>query len=502
MFSRILVANRGEIAVRIFRTCRELGIATVAVYSPADRDALHVQQADQALALAGSAPEDGYLDVEQIVVAARDSGAQAIHPGYGFLAESARLAGACRQAGLVFIGPPARVLELAGDKLAARRLAREAGVPPTAGTDQPLADLAALRRQASRLGYPLLVKAAAGGVGKGMRRVDEERQLEQALQMAAGEARAAFGDERLFLERYRQRVHHVEVQILADDSGRLVHLFERECSIQRRHQKIIEEAPAPLLDDDLRQQLCSDALAVARAAGYRNAGTVEFLVDEEGNYSFMEINARLQVEHPVTELLTGIDLVEQQIRLAAGEPLSLAQEDIGRRGHALECRIYAEDPTRDFLPSPGTISVCEAPAGPGIRFDSGVGAGSVVPVDYDPILAKLIVHAGDRPRAAARLARALDETCILGVSTPLELLGDIVRSPQFLDGDTTTDFLERHFADWRPSPRRLQVALLGWLAERLAGGETPPPPGGDAGSGGAGDDPWRRLRRFRMGGRS
>lgn len=502
MFSRILVANRGEIALRIFRTCQELGVATVAVYSPVDRNALHVQHADEAVALAGDAPEESYLDVEQIIAAARSSGAQAIHPGYGFLAESPHLASACRQAGLTFIGPPPEVLQLAGDKLAARRLARESGVPPTAGSDQPLAGLDSLRRQAEQLGYPLLIKAAAGGGGKGMRRVDEEQQLDQALQLAAGEARAAFADERLFLERYRRRVHHVEVQILGDATGRLIHLFERECSIQRRHQKLIEEAPSPLVDEDLRQRLCSAALAVARAAGYRNAGTVEFLVDEDGSYSFMEINARLQVEHPVTELLTGIDLVEQQIRLAAGEPLAWQQADVTRRGHALEFRIYAEDPARSFLPSPGTISVYEAPAGPGIRCDSGIAAGSVVPVEYDPILAKLIVHAGERRRAAARMGRALAETCILGVSTPLELLADIVSSPQFLAADTTTDFLERHFADWRPSPRHQRVALLGWLAEYLAEAAAPAEPAAGTATARSADDPWRRLRRFRLGGKT
>jgi acetyl-CoA carboxylase, biotin carboxylase subunit len=504
MFSKILVANRGEIAVRIFRTCREMGIRTVAVCSDVDRGAFHVGQADQLVALGGDQPAESYLAIDKIIKAAMDTGAEALHPGYGFLAESPELAAACERAGLTFIGPRSDVLALVGDKIAARELARKAGVPPTAGTDMPSDNRQDLQRQADSLGFPLMIKAAAGGGGKGMRRVERPESLSEALELAASEARSAFGDGRLFLERCIENARHVEVQILADGQGNLVHLFERECSIQRRHQKIIEEAPSPAVNDALRDKLTEAALIVAKAAGYTNAGTVEFLLDDRGNFSFMEVNARLQVEHPVTELITGIDLVEQQIRIAAGETLSTSQQEISCHGHAIECRIYAEDPARGFMPSPGTICAMDFPSGPGVRFDSGVRQGSIVPVDYDPILAKLVTFAADRERAAARMARALQETCILGVKTPIEMLIDIVESKHFIKSNTFTDFIKRYFIDWKPSKARERVALMGWLAAQLA----------DQGSeessrqlrrnrehlgpgGGHRDDPWHRLGRFR-----
>ncbi len=499
MFTKILVANRGEIAVRIFRTCREMGIATVGVCSDVDSDALHVQQADQVVALGGDEPVDSYLAIDKIIGAAKDTGAEALHPGYGFLAESADMAAACERADLTFIGPRSEVLALVGDKIAARKLAKEAGVPPTAGTELPSDDRQALRNQVEKLGYPVMIKAAAGGGGKGMRRVERPEALSEALELAAGEANSAFGDGRLFLERCIENARHIEIQILADEHGNLVHLFERECSIQRRHQKIIEEAPSAALDGELREKLCRAAISVARVAGYTNAGTVEFLLDDQGNFSFMEVNARLQVEHPVTELITGVDLVEQQIRIAAGETLMMAQQEISCRGHAIECRIYAEDPARGFMPSPGTICALEAPSGPGVRFDSGIMPGSVVPVHYDPILAKLVTFAANRDRAATRMARALRETCILGVKTPVEMLIDIVESKQFMNAETSTTFLDRYFKDWRPSEERARVALFGWLADRLADEERAEKPRGDRLETGGGhrDDPWSRLGRFR-----
>ncbi|NOZ87557.1 MAG: ATP-grasp domain-containing protein [Deltaproteobacteria bacterium] len=500
MFSKILVANRGEIAVRIFRTCREMGIATVAVCSDIDKNAVHTGYADQVVVLGGDEPAVTYLDIGKIIKAAKDTGAEALHPGYGFLAESPRLAAACEQAGIAFIGPRSDVLALVGDKLAARRLAKEAGVQPTAGTETPGANYKDLIGRAEKLGYPVMIKAAAGGGGKGMRKVDGPEALAEALELAAGEAENAFGDSRLFLERFIENAHHVEVQLLADRYGNMVHLFERECSIQRRHQKIIEEGPSPAVDDELRGKLCRAAMSVARAAGYTNAGTVEFLLDEKGGFSFMEVNARLQVEHPVTELITGVDLVEQQIRIAAGETLSLSQQDLSCLGHAIECRIYAEDPANDFLPSPGTIELMEAPHGPGVRFDSGIMPGSIVPVDYDPILAKLIVFAAGRDKAAARMAGALTETCILGVKTPVEMMIDIVKSKEFMRAETSTDFMDRYFKNWRPSEERGRIALLGWLAAQLANSEQEggrEPPGGPGGVGHRGD-PWQKLRNFRL----
>jgi acetyl-CoA carboxylase biotin carboxylase subunit len=501
MFKKLLVANRGEIALRVFRTCREMGIGTVAVHSEVDRNSPHARYADRSVWLGDDEPAESYLHIDKIVKAARDSGAEAVHPGYGFLAENADFAEACERAGVVFVGPTSKVLRSVGDKIEARRLAREAKVPITPGTRDPTDDLQLLQTAAEHLGFPVMVKAAAGGGGKGMRRVDNPEELDSALQAAASEARAAFSDGTLYLEKCIEDPRHVEVQILADGRGNVVHLFERECSIQRRHQKIIEEAPSPAVGTELRAQLGDAAVEVARQAGYQNAGTVEFLLDSDGHFNFMEVNARLQVEHPVTELITGLDLVEHQIRLAAGEPLSISQENVTARGHAIECRIYAEDPEAGFLPSPGVIRSLVAPSGPDVRFDSGVETGSEVPVHYDPILAKLITRGADRHRAIARMIRALSETSILGVKTPVEMLMDIVQSEAFRKGETTTGFLGRYFADWNPSPHRVKTALLGWLAFQLdqpaatAEGGLP-----DATNAGAGsEDIWLRLGRWRMG---
>jgi len=498
MFDKVLIANRGEIALRVIRTCREMGVHTVAVHSPVDAHQPHVLAADQAVALPGDPPADSYLNIERLVAAARDAGAQAVHPGYGFLAENGDFAEACQAAGLTFIGPPADVLRAVGDKLTARELAQAASVPVTPGTLEPASDPDLLAKQAAEIGYPVMLKAAAGGGGKGMRRVDGPGQLAEAVARAASEAKAAFSDDRVYLERCIVDPRHVEVQILADDHGQVIHLFERECSVQRRHQKIIEEAPSPALDEALRERMCSAAVAVARQAGYRNAGTVEFLLDSGGAFYFMEVNARLQVEHPVTEAICGLDLVRAQLHLAAGERLPWTQGQVTRRGWALECRIYAEDPGKGFLPSPGRVLGLRPPVGPGVRFDCGVEPGSQVPVEYDPILAKLITWGQDRPAALARMRRALAETAVLGVDTAVDLLLDVIASQPFAEGRLTTSFLDDHFADWRPCPERTRALLAGWLVAELtgAGAGRAAATGGEPGAGPV--DPWDTLTGFRL----
>ena len=416
MFPKLLIANRGEIALRIIRTCQRLGIATVAVYSDADRSALHVRAADEAVRIGPAAPAQSYLSVPVLIQAARDSGAAAVHPGYGFLSEDPAFAAACAQAGLVFIGPSPAALRLVGDKTAARRLARDHDLPILPGL--PAADDdATLLAGVSSLGFPVMIKAAAGGGGRGMRVVDHPGALPDALATARREAQTAFGDGALFLERAIVGGRHVEVQFIADAHGSALHLGERDCSIQRRHQKVIEESPAPGLSPELRSRMTAAALRLARAADYANAGTAEFLLDADGRFYFLEINARLQVEHGVTELVTGLDLVELQLRVAAGQPLGLVQDDIAFAGHAIECRLYAEDPARGYLPSPGYLSAFEPPVGDGIRNDVGFHAGSHVPAVYDPLLAKLLVHAPARDAALDRCRRALDAYIVEGVTT-------------------------------------------------------------------------------------
>ncbi len=431
MFSKILIANRGEIAVRIMRTCRELGIATVAVYSEVDARALHVLSAHEAVALGPAEPQQSYLNVEKIIAAARQTNAQAIHPGYGFLSENARFARACRDHGIVFIGPPPEAIEQMGDKIKARRIMAASGVPVTPGATVDTTDEAAWAKAAEALGYPVLVKAAAGGGGKGMRVVQDAQALPAACRAAASEAQSAFGDPTIYLEKYLARARHVEIQILADGHGHAVHLLERECSIQRRHQKIIEETPSTALSEELRARMGAAAVAAAKASGYVNAGTVEFLLDPQGRFYFLEVNTRLQVEHPITEMITGLDLVRLQIEIAAGRPLALRQEEIFGRGHAIECRIYAEDPENGFFPSPGRIEFLKEPAGPGIRNDCGVYEGFEVPVEYDPILAKLVVHAQTRELAIRRMIRALQEYVILGLKTPVAFLIDVLSADFF-----------------------------------------------------------------------
>ncbi len=442
MFSKILIANRGEIAVRIIRACRELGVETVAVYSQADVEALHVELADEAVCIGPAPAKQSYLKLDRILSAAAITGAEAIHPGYGFLAENPHFADVCEQSGLTFIGPPAASIQAMGDKAAARRLAESQGVPVLPGSRQPVHDLDEARRVAREIGFPLIIKASAGGGGKGMRVVAELDGLESALATAAAEAAAAFGDAAVYLERYLADPRHVEVQILIDGQGTGIHLGERDCSIQRRHQKLLEESPSPALGEARRAAIGQAALRVAHAAGYRNAGTVEFLLDAHGNFYFMEMNTRIQVEHPVTEMVTGLDLVKAQIRIAAGEPLPLAQKDVVFSGHSLECRINAEDPDR-FLPAPGRVTDLRLPGGPGVRVDTHAYPGYLVPSHYDSLLAKVIVHAPSRAEAIARMRRALWEMRVEGIKTTIPAQQRILAHPDFLAGCTSTQFLAR-----------------------------------------------------------
>jgi acetyl-CoA carboxylase biotin carboxylase subunit len=444
---KLLVANRGEIAVRVVRSCRELGIRSVAVYSEADRAALHVRLADEAYLLGPAPSRESYLRGDRVIELARRAGADAVHPGYGFLAENAAFARACEDAGLVFVGPRSETIALMGEKTSARRAAQAAGVPVVPGTLEPIADAGALRREAERIGFPLMLKAAAGGGGKGMRLVGRPQDLEGALARARGEAQSAFGDDSVYLEKALSRPRHIEIQVLADEHGNAVHLFERECSIQRRHQKVIEESPSPFVGPELRERMGALALALTRQAGYRNAGTLEFLVDADGEPYFLEMNTRLQVEHPVTELVTGHDLVQLQIRIARGERLPFAQHELRQRGHAIECRVYAEDPDRGFMPSPGRIEALRVPGGPGVRDDSGVYEGWLVPVDYDPLISKLAAWGADRAEALARMRRALAEYQVVGVKTTLPFFARVLDHPAFVAGDFDTSFVERVLAD-------------------------------------------------------
>ncbi len=458
MLRRVLIANRGEIAVRIARACRELGVESVAVYSDADRAALHTQVTDQAVHIGAAAAAESYLRIDALLEAAAQTGCDSVHPGYGFLAENAAFARAVDQAGLVFIGPPAEAIEIMGDKLRARDVAASAGVPlsPSAsirGADEALA-------AAETIGTPLLVKAAAGGGGKGMRIVRDRDQLPSAIESAMSEARSAFGDDRVYLERYVEGARHIEVQVLADQHGNVIHLGERECSIQRRHQKIIEESPSSAIDDAQRRTLTDASIALAREVGYSNAGTVEFLLDGNGDVFFLEMNTRLQVEHPITEWVTGIDLVQAQLRIAAGEPLGLQQQDVARRGHAIECRIYAEDAANQFAPSPALIERLRVPQGPWVRFDSGIREGFTIPLDYDPMLAKLSVWGADREAARRRMVEALRQLVLLGPTSTVGFLIDALETKAFESGDTTTAFIDLHLSEWRGDDRELPLAAI------------------------------------------
>ncbi len=441
-FGKVLVANRGEIAVRVFRTLRELGIATVAVYSEADRAALHAAVADEAYLVGPGAPAESYLNQERIIAAARKAGAEAIHPGYGFLAENASFARACSDAGLVWIGPPPEAIEVMGSKVAARELMRGAGVPIIPGTTEPVTSAAEVTRLGDEFGWPLAIKASAGGGGKGLKVVDSADEAERAFAAARREGEAYFADPTVYVEKFIADPRHVEVQVLADDHGNVLHLGERDCTIQRRHQKLVEETPSPAVSAQLRERIGGIAVEAARAVGYRSAGTIEGLLDRDGDYWFLEMNTRIQVEHTVTELVTGVDLVREQVLIAAGEPTSLRQEELEFRGHAIECRINAEDPSSGFLPTPGVLTRYREPAGPGVRVDSGVVEGSEISGLYDPLVAKLCVWDTDRERARARMLRALDEFEIEGVETLVGFHKALLRRSCFVAGETCHGVVE------------------------------------------------------------
>jgi 3-methylcrotonyl-CoA carboxylase alpha subunit len=509
MFEKVLIANRGEIACRVMRTCRRMAIHTVAVYSEIDAHALHVEMADEAYLIGGPRPADSYLRGDRIIETARASGAQAIHPGYGFLSENEDFARAVEAAGLVFIGPTPEAIEKMGLKDRAKAIMEKAGVPVVPGYHGENQDAAFLRAEAKKVGFPLLIKAVAGGGGKGMRLVTKDSQFDDQLASARREAKNAFGDEAVLLERFVTEPHHIEFQVFGDTHGNCVHLFERECSIQRRHQKVLEETPSPFLDDAMRARMGEAAVAAARAIAYRGAGTIEFIAGPDRKFYFMEMNTRLQVEHPVTEMITGEDLVEWQLRVAAGEPLPLRQAEIVSGGHAIEVRLCAENPANNFLPETGRIAVLRTPVDPAapdadegdVRLDTGVREGDAVSVFYDPMIAKLIVWGDDRPEAARRMQMALSKTALLGVKTNLAFLERVVRHPAFLAGDTDTGFIERHKADLLPPAS--DVALEGVVAaaarvfhdERRAIARAPASPWND-------NDGWRlnqtALRRMEL----
>ena len=505
VFKKVLIANRGEIAVRLIRACKEMGIATVAVYSEVDRGALHVLRADEAYPIGPAAAAESYLRIDKLMEVAKRSGADALHPGYGFLAENPQLARACRENGIVFVGPTAEAMELMGSKIEARRTAEEAGAPLAPGTREPLGSAEEAGSIAAKIGYPVILKAVAGGGGKGMRLVREPGGMAGALRDAQSEAQNAFGNPAVYLEKFLDRPRHIEIQILGDHHGNLIHLGERECSLQRRHQKVVEEAPSPIMTPALREAMGQAAVKIARAGDYTNAGTVEFLVTpSESNplgydFYFMEMNTRLQVEHPVTEWITGLDLVKEQLRVAAGERLRLRQEDVRFLGHSVEVRLYAEDPANNFLPSPGRITRLDRPFGPGVRLDGGVYEGWTVPIDYDPLLAKLVCWGSDRAEAIARLTRALEEYSVGGIQTNLPFFRRLVRQEDFLQGNLDTGLIERLLAEpaEQPLPPLLAPvvavsAALHDMTHSAANGKVPEstsPSGADE------SNRWRRAAR-------
>jgi acetyl-CoA carboxylase biotin carboxylase subunit len=490
MFSKVLIANRGEIACRIIRACRELGVRTVAVYSDADRDGLHVRLADEARPIGPAPSSSSYLRIDKILEAAAETDTEAVHPGYGFLSENADFARACRDAGVVFIGPPAEAVALMGDKAEARATAVRAGVPVVPGT-LPLSTPEAALAEAERgVGYPLLVKATAGGGGKGMRHVKSSAELPAAFEQARSEALSSFGNPSVYLERYVDRPRHIEFQIVGDSHGEVVHLFERECSIQRRHQKLIEESPSPFLGDELRARMGAAAVSLARESGYQNAGTVEFLVAPDGNFYFLEMNARLQVEHPVTELVTGIDLVRLQLAIASGSPLPCAQSSVVQRGWAMELRITAEDPFDNFVPSAGKLEIFRPPEGPGIRHDSGVFQGQTVTSHYDPLIAKLIVSGDDRAHCMARARGAIREYRVQGIRTTLPFFERMLEDPRFLAGEMDVGFVDRHWMSEmasKGSPREKELFAAALAAAAAASEE------GEPAAASSGSSPWKLV---------
>ena len=512
MFNKVLVANRGEIALRVIRACQELGVRSVAVYSDADARAPHVREADEAVHVGAAPSAQSYLVGERLIEVALRTGAEAIHPGYGFLSEREWFARAVRDAGLVFIGPPAEAIEAMGSKTAARQLAIRAGTPVVPGTTEALRDADEAAAIAASFGYPVLLKAAAGGGGKGMRVVREASEIAGALASAQREAKNAFGDDAVYVEKYIEGPRHVEIQVLGDQHGTMLHLGERECSVQRRHQKMIEEAPSVAVTPELRARMGAAAVAAARAAGYVNAGTCEFLLDREGNFYFLEMNTRIQVEHPVTELVMGVDLVQWQLRVAAGERLPFVQEELVPRGWAIECRITSEDPAHGFLPSTGRVRYLHLPSGPGVRWDGGIEAGSEVGLFYDPMLAKLIVHGRDRAQAIARMHRALLELTIDGVETSRDFHLRVMEHPDFQSGDISIQWLEQHLDELvhAPAPdeaRRVAAIAAALIAERdrgarrgapttAAGGTSPAAPQQATTQPVGGDAAWRQAARL------
>lgn len=498
MFHKVLIANRGEIARRLIRACHELGVAAIAIYSEADANTLWVREADEAYLLPGVAATQTYLNQAAILDIARQAGAEAIHPGYGFLSENAAFAAACRTQGIVFIGPTPEAMHELGSKARAREVARRIGVPVTPGVDGLGLSADQLASAATELGYPVLIKASAGGGGKGMRVVWDAAEFLDALQAARGEAQSSFGDDHILLEKYFTALHHVEVQILGDQHGRILHLFERECSVQRRHQKIVEETPAPCVSSDLRARICDAARRLAQAVNYTSAGTVEFMVTGPDEFYLLEMNTRLQVEHPITELVTGRDIAAWQIRIAAGEPLDFDQSDVRQRGHAIECRLYAEDPANQFLPSIGPIAYYRAPHGPGLRVDDGIETGSQVTPYYDPMLGKIISWGQDRPEAIRKMARALHDTVVLGVTTNLAYLQTILGEERFLRGDTPTSYLQETLPQWGPDQTPTLEALLAAAAvELLRPGGADRPAATAAADGQAFPDPWSQTSAWR-----
>ncbi len=498
LFKKILVANRSEIAIRVINACRTLGIPSVAVYSDADVKSRHRMMADESVHIGPSSPRESYLDIGKIIQAAKDTGADAIHPGYGFLAENPLFAERCEKEGIVFVGPKADAIKLLGNKVESRIKMADAGVPLIPGMKTSATDIKVYEKAAAEAGYPVMIKAAAGGGGKGMRVVKAPGELAEALDAARREAKNAFDDDTVYLEKYIVNPRHVEFQVLADHHGNTVHVFERECSIQRRHQKIVEETPSVALNDELRARMGADAVKVAQAAGYTNAGTVEFLLDATGHYYFLEMNTRIQVEHPVTELVTGTDLVLEQIRIAAGKPLNEHFKALTQRGHAIECRIYAEDGENGFMPSTGTVLHYSEPAGPGIRVDSGIRQGSDITIDYDPIMAKLIVHAPDRNTAIKKMIDALNNYKILGVKTSKRFMIDVLRHPEFIAGNTYTDFIEKHMSE-----RTLDEGLFKALAVSAATAATVNSVSSNSGGGfkttASMSTPWQSLGSLQIG---
>lgn len=497
MFEKVLIANRGEIAVRIIKACQEMGIKTVAVYSDVDKKALHVQLADEGINLGDPTPIESYLNISKIIKSAQDVGADAIHPGYGFLAENPDFAQACKSKGIKFIGPSPDVISLMGDKIAAKKTMEQAGVPVIPGYHGAKQDNASLVNEGKKIGFPLLVKAAAGGGGKGMRIVHSEDVLEESIESAKRESKSSFGNDTVFLEKYIDKPRHIEFQILADEHGNTIHLFERECSIQRRHQKIIEETPSPVMTPKLREEMGNAAVKAAKTAGYYNAGTVEFMIDGDLNFYFMEMNTRLQVEHPITEMTTGIDLAKWQLKIANGMKLTLKQEDLIQRGHAIECRIYAENPSNGFLPSIGTLERVEAPTGPNVRDDTGIYAGMEVTPYYDPMLSKLVVSSENREESINKMIWALSRYVVLGVTTNIPFLQKVLSHKEFKAGNITTHFIDNYFKDWTIAKEGLPIAAIVSLAvydsmhsitqETVRYKESDP------------HSPWKHVGRWRMG---